>query len=300
VPGPDPDRALIERMLSRPVAEARRAAWGFQNHTDLLTLAGGERVVLQRYRRRQDAVYRLRVMRGLWRPAADAGIAIPLIRDADLDSDPPWVVFDALPGIPVPEAGDVAPGGPHFTALAQSMGELLLAFSRLPADDLELNDLWASPERLPEHARAWLAELPDLSTTEQAGLTGLAEGVPALFAGRPPVLAHGDFAPVNVLVSDSSISGLLDFESVRLADPLFDPAWWAWSVSFSSTEALAEAWPVFLGGAGIDANEPRLSARIESLQTLRMLELLAGGANLDAHVRRVVLNRLRASVRREA
>ena len=295
MPGPDPDRALIERTLKRPVAEATRAAWGFQNHTDLVTLAGGERVVLQRYRRREDAEYRLRVMRGLWRPAADAGIAIPLIRDAELDSDPPWIVFDALPGSPVPGAGDFAPDGPHFAVIAQSMGELLSAFRGLPADGLGLNDLWASPERLGERARAWLGDLPDLSATERAGLTRLADRVPSLFAGRRAVLAHGDFAPVNVLVSGSSISGLLDFESVRLADPLFDPAWWAWSVRFSSTDVLADAWPTFLAGAGIDANEPQLWARIESLQALRMLELLAGGRSLDAEVRRIVLDRLRAA-----
>jgi hypothetical protein len=35
----------------------------FQNHTDLVTLAGGGRVVLQRYGRRTDAEQRLRVMR---------------------------------------------------------------------------------------------------------------------------------------------------------------------------------------------------------------------------------------------
>jgi hypothetical protein len=53
--------------------------------------------VVQRYRRRQDAEHRLRVMRALWTPAAEAGIAIPRIREFDLDTDPAWVIFDALP-----------------------------------------------------------------------------------------------------------------------------------------------------------------------------------------------------------
>jgi aminoglycoside phosphotransferase (APT) family kinase protein len=43
--------------------------------------------------------------------------------------------------------------------------------------------------------------------------------VPALFDKRPVVLAHGDFAPVNMLTDGTSLSGLLDFESVRLARP---------------------------------------------------------------------------------
>jgi hypothetical protein len=49
------ERALIERVLARPVAAATQAVWGFTNRTDIVTLASGDRVVVQRYRRRQDA-----------------------------------------------------------------------------------------------------------------------------------------------------------------------------------------------------------------------------------------------------
>ena len=90
--------------------------------------------------------------------------------------------------------------------------------------------------------------------------------LPTLFAKRPVVLAHGDFAPVNVLTNGASVTGLLDFESVRLADPLFDVAWWAWAVSFSSPSVLEAAWPMFLQGAGIDATDPELPVRVRSLQ----------------------------------
>jgi hypothetical protein len=50
---------------------------------------------------------------------------------------------------------------------------------------------------------------------------------PALFAKCPVVLDHGDFAPIDILPDGASVTGLLDFESVHLADPLFDVAWWA-------------------------------------------------------------------------
>jgi aminoglycoside phosphotransferase (APT) family kinase protein len=46
---------------------------------------------------------------------------------------------------------------------------------------------------------------------------------------------------VNVLTDGVSVTGLLDFESVRLADPLFDVAWWAWAVGFSSPSVLEAA-----------------------------------------------------------
>ena len=44
----DSDRASIERVLARPIADATRAVWGFTNRTDVVTLDTGERVVVQR------------------------------------------------------------------------------------------------------------------------------------------------------------------------------------------------------------------------------------------------------------
>jgi hypothetical protein len=56
------ERALIERVLARPAADATKAVWGFQNRTDIVTLGSGDRVVVQPYRRRHDVAYRLRSM----------------------------------------------------------------------------------------------------------------------------------------------------------------------------------------------------------------------------------------------
>jgi len=296
----DPDRAQIERVLARPITDATQAVWGFQNRTDMVTLAGGDRVVVQRYRRREDAEYRLRAMRALWTPAAEAGIAIPRVREFDLDADPAWVIFDALPGVPVPDAGDASFEGARFPEMARWMGELLAAFRALAIDGPEIHDLWADPERLAARAAGWAEELQPLADSERAALSGVIERVPILFAKRPVVLAHGDFAPVNVLTDGSSITGLLDFESVRLADPLFDVAWWAWAVSFSSRSILESGWPEFLQGADIDETEPELSDRVLSLQVLRMLELLAGETTLAPEVQRTVANRLRGVLRSPA
>jgi hypothetical protein len=40
------ERALIERVLARPVAAATQAVWGFTNRTDIVTLDSGERLEL--------------------------------------------------------------------------------------------------------------------------------------------------------------------------------------------------------------------------------------------------------------
>ena len=118
---------------------------------------------------------------------------------------------------------------------ARSMGELLATFRRLATAGLELNDLWADPSRLAARATRWGQEIRRLSTAERMTLTGVIGRVPALFAKRPVVLAHGDFAPVNMLADGTTVTGLLDFESVRLADPVFDVAWWASILIFSAS-----------------------------------------------------------------
>jgi aminoglycoside phosphotransferase (APT) family kinase protein len=289
------ERLLVERLLARPVASVESAVWGFTNRTDVVTFADGERVVLQRYRRLPDAMHRLRVMRALWQPAADAGIVIPRILESDLAADPPWVAFDVLPGVPVPAAG-FGLDDPGFPSMARSMGELLARFRGLPVDGLELGSLWTDPHRLVERAAVWARSVAGLRPAERRALAAILEYVPDQFRGRPAVLAHGDFAPVNVLTDGVALTGLLDFESVRLADALFDPAWWAWAVSFSGPEVLERAWPAFLEGAGIDPTDHELPGRIASLQVLRMLELLGGDTSLDSGVGSIVADRLRATL----
>ena len=288
-------RALIERVLDKPVVRIRRAAWGFTNRTDIVTLAGGERVVLQRNRRRGDADRRLQVTRALQAPAAAAGIALARELASDLDAQPSWVIFAALPGVPIPDLGAAGLEDPRFPQLARSMGDLLARFRELSPTGISIDDLWASPDRLATEAAAWSAAVDGLAAPTRSALTSLIDTVPALFAGRPAVLAHGDFAPVNVLTDGVTLTGLLDLEWVRLADPLFDVAWWAWAVGFSRAGVLERAWPAFLEGARVQIDDPDLPARIRALQVLRMLELLAG-SSLAPEVRPTVEASLRSSL----
>jgi aminoglycoside phosphotransferase len=158
-------------------------------------------------------------------PAAAVDIAISKVRGFDLDADPAWVIFDALPGVPVPEL-DGGLEGPRFPALARAMGGMLAAFRELRIEGFAADRLWADPVRLVARATEWAAALRDLDHPERAIPTGELTRIPELFHGRAVVLAHGDFSPVNVLGDGTSPTGQVDFESVRLADPLFDVAWW--------------------------------------------------------------------------
>jgi aminoglycoside phosphotransferase (APT) family kinase protein len=270
----------LEQALGQSIGEAEPAAWDVawdvRNRTYLAKLADGSAVVVQRHRLRADAERRVQVMDALREPAADKQIVIPRIRAQGLDANPPWIVFDRLPGVPVSNSDQIAPGSSRFPVLAWAMGALLAEFSGLSCGDLDLDDAWARPRYLAARADAWLECLqPALTPVQVRRLEILLAAVPALFDGRPAVLAHGDFAPVGILVDGETITGLLDFGSVRLADPLFDVACWAWSVRSAGTAAFASAWPAFLDGAEIDPDEPGLVERIRLLQVIRMVEMLA-------------------------
>jgi len=283
------DFGWLEQVLDQPIIEAAPAAWGSQNHTAVVTLADGSRVVSQLFRRGGDAERRMRVMDALRDTAADKGIAIPRVRRFELEEDPPWIVFEMPPGEPCTE---FVVAGPRFPMLARAMGAMLAGFSELPCADVELDDMWARPRYLGARADAWAECLaPALSAEQAADLEAVLADLPTLFDGRPAVLAHGDYAPVNILVRADIVTGLLDFESVRVADPLYDAAWWAWSVGLAGADVLAAAWPSFLEGMGIDPAEPLLAQRIRSMQVVRTLEMLAD-ADLAPGMWRVVHERL--------
>ena len=89
MPSRNEDHILLEQIVGGPIISMMPGRWGFTNRTDIVTLADSNRVVVQRYRRRKDAEYRLHVMQALRIPAAQSGIVIPTIRQLELDSDPP-------------------------------------------------------------------------------------------------------------------------------------------------------------------------------------------------------------------
>ena len=129
-------------------------------------------------------------------------------------------------------------------------------------------------------------------------MADVVDRAPALFAARPVALYHGDFTPINMLTDGAMLTGLLDFESVRLADPLFDVASWASAVRFMSPAVLDASLPAFLDGAGVDATDPDMPERIDSIQILRMVELLVTEPRLEPAIEDVVSDRLEAMLRR--
>ena len=133
---------------------------------------------------------------------------------------------------------------------------------------------WADPGRLAAAAAGWLREAGaflDQAATEavRAGL----DRIPALLAA-PPVVAHGDLAPVNLLVDGERLAGILDLERLRLAPPLFDAAWFRLLVRHHHPERWPDAGPPLLAALGL-SDDAATAAKLDDLAVLACLERLA-------------------------
>ena len=158
--------------------------------------------------------------------------------------------------------------------LGRRMGELAAGLRRVPTRGLRLSTLWGDPERLAAAAHRWLADgRAALGAAGAAAMERLLDRVPAELGDAPPVFAHGDFAPVNVLVRDGAVVALLDFERARTAHPLFDAAWWRWIVRHHHPERWEAAGPAFFGAAGLDLDAGTV-ARLDLLAALQLMEQL--------------------------
>ncbi|GAB3766400.1 aminoglycoside phosphotransferase family protein [Microlunatus parietis] len=263
----------IGRLLGSPVVSAEPAAWGSKNHTHHLALVDGRRAVWQQYADRAGAAARCQAMRLLGAPGVRLGVAVPTLIAADLEAPEPWAVFEELPG----EVGYVAAGddlsGVVFPQVAVDMGRVLRALQQLDPAGFALPGLWATPTELSRAADAWLGPLvPHLGRRSSGQVRELIAALPALFTGRPVVIAHGDYGPQNVLITEGRVTGLLDFEDVRLADPLLDVAWWAWLVRAHTPAAFRRSWSGFLAAVGVETDQADLHRRAMVLIICRLLE----------------------------
>jgi aminoglycoside phosphotransferase (APT) family kinase protein len=278
------DRGELQRLLGMAVESVEAGEWGFTNRTAIATLADGRRLVVQQYADRAGAANRLRSTRRLAGPLREVGVPTSVLVQADLAATPPYAVFEALPGQPGYVAADHDLSAPVFPAMAAAMGRLLVDLRSIPAAGLGLPSLWASPVQLAATASRWLATSSTvISTTERNQLQAVIDSLPELFVDRPVVVAHGDYGPANVLFEGDRVTGLLDFESARLADPLFDVAWWSWLLRFHTPDAFEAGWPRFLAAARIDADEPGFERRIFVLLMVRLLETTFSYSAADTH-----------------
>jgi aminoglycoside phosphotransferase (APT) family kinase protein len=205
-------------------------------------------------------------------------VPVPALVASDASARVPFVVTEHVPGA----SGVTMLADPHgAAALGREMGRLARRVASVPTEGLRLPGTWSRPADLARTAGLWLGRAGlDLPRDVRDELSELIDAIPDTLAGRPAVLAHGDWAPVNVVVDGGVVVAVVDWESARLADPLFDAAWWGALVFLFHRDAWGTAWPAFLSAAGLRLDAPTMR-RLRILGPLRVLEVLA-----SARVRR--------------
>jgi hypothetical protein len=271
---PSADAAPGE-VLGERVVELVPCRWGFTNDTAVATLASGRHVVFQRVTHPERAQVLVRLLQTIPPRLTDAGIRSPHLLHADLSLRPPLLVREHVPG----EAANTLLSTPDSAALlACQMGALLPLLRQAALDGLELDGTWAQPDTLAAAAYRWLGEAAAvLSDTVKDILGSAIDGLATSWPEQPPVLAHGDFCPVNAIVEGDRVVALVDLELARTATGFFDAAWWGWVVRYHHPARWQAIWPVFLEAAGI-ANTPHFREHTRALQLLRCLELLVDSA----------------------
>jgi aminoglycoside phosphotransferase (APT) family kinase protein len=286
----------LSAIVGARVVAIEPCGWGFENRTVIVTLEDRQRLVVQQINSRALASHKLHLARMLPDRLAAAGLRAPQLLAANAAADPPYGVREYLPGVPGASLMGTVAGA---IQVARAMGALIPQLALVATDGAGLSDVWASPAGLAQHARQQLDRCRQLlDTSTSAALEAAIAEVLARFADRPSCFAHGDFCPVNVLLGDGrsglgdgelvasialptaiphppspGVVGLLDLEFARLADPLFDVAWWGWVVRYHHAERWLHAWPQLLAAAGI-ANDAATAERIRVIQRLRCLEMI--------------------------
>ena len=269
-------REPAETALGVAVVARERARWSFTNDTEILTLANGLRVIRQAGWG-GDLQRRVAVAGEVRRRAAGAGLLLPDVLAVEGDEAAPLVIMTLLSGVPAAEL--LAPTA-EGRAAAAAMGAALARLRAVRVDGLELDRSWAAPDQVATASRARLRsvgrDLGDAGRTALAVAIEHLESQPTGGPHPPGVLAHGDYAPVNILFESGAVTGIVDLETLCVADPRLDVAWWGWVVWFHHRNLWPILWPPFLEGSGWPADDEAASwPALRELVLLRLLEQLA-------------------------
>jgi aminoglycoside phosphotransferase (APT) family kinase protein len=196
-----------------------RLGHGCDNTAYTVTASDGLKLVV---RVRTSGRSRYATARYAGRRAASAGLPVPQVLWHDDDA----CVETRLPGTPLDD--------PHRPVLSRAAaaahaGALMRRWHALPAtgfgplkpDGTARRSTWQS----------WLLAVsvggyPDAAgTTVRRAMTALHDHARRAFPPQPRLL-HGDLVARHVLVSEGTVTGIVDLDSARAGDPLADIAGW--------------------------------------------------------------------------
>ena len=128
-----------------------------------------------------------------------------------------WSVVPYLPGVPAAEAGSFDPAG-----AAAAVGGFLGALHVPAPADAPANPFRGVP--LAQRAASVAANLALIGgqVDENAVLYAWDAALAAPGYDGPPAWLHGDLHPLNILVNDGQVSGVIDFGDITAGDPASD------------------------------------------------------------------------------
>ena len=278
----------LAEELGSPLAGWSAVGWGDAQATSRVALADG-RVVAARRIAGAAGVRDAERMAAVMARLATGGIPVPRATVIERPGSVAWLVTPWIEG----DSGAAwLDSGDRARHLAARMGELAPRLATVDPAGLGLDTRASTDAEIAELGRRQLQSLPVDHATRVAVEPRLE--LLAAQSDRPPVFAHGDFAPVNVVIdANGEVAAVLDLEHARLAPPGADAAWWGWVVRHHHPEAWTAAWPGFLAASAIDAG--RDEARLAALTLGQLLDRAATAPDVAACDRWLRLLRVTAA-----
>jgi aminoglycoside phosphotransferase (APT) family kinase protein len=263
----------VTAALGPELAGVSRLPWGFTNETWGATTAEGERYAVTRMASTAAASFVLRHGPAIAGRVGSVGLVMPVPIPARSHASEAVVVSSWLDGTPAMlQLG----GSGGASAVGHALGDAWRRLREVDIDGLALDDTWARPAVLAGAARGWLAsEAGRLGAQAASNADGHIETLASGGRAQRASFVHGDLVPANLLLRAEG-SALLDLESARIGDPLFDAAWFRWIVGYHHPELVEQAWSAFVSAAAPPVDEPFDEALLDAYPVLRILEILAG------------------------
>lgn len=173
---------------------------------------------------RMDPTPELQLKERRWLPVLAPRLPLPVplpVRFGEPSERFPkhWTVMTWVPGEPL-EHGSISRGDHAADTLA---GFLRALHVRAPADAPISTDVGAHPRNCTDGLEYFLQAVGphDIAADVRAVWN---DAVAAHPWEGPPVWVHGDLHPANVVVSDGTLSGIVDFGAMAAGDPAWDLA----------------------------------------------------------------------------
>lgn len=258
------DPGLIEKVS--------RLGWGFRNESWKLVLSDGRRLAVTRHADPEAAAAAATLSSLVRQRVGAVGIPTPSVVDLATAPVESLLITEFIEGTPGAELLAVNGGS---AIVGSVLGGTWRRLHDVDTAGLPLDATWAVGDTLvaASVARARRAG-PLLAGSERRQLAAAIDAAGGWLSGRRAGFAHGDLAPVNVVIRGGTLAALLDLEFVRLADPLLDAAWFDWIVAYHHPADEPAAWRAFVASSLIDESDAATRGLLGPLPVLRILELL--------------------------